>query len=190
LSENSPEGRKRRKIFQQSLHNTKHEIQGLGIEMNQRYTGPGAAIYKDDEDCSAPPGFKRDPILYYEPTTYPGCRLPHAWLSTLVPTERVSTIDLTGHGQFTILTGIGGRELWEHAAQRVIRELRIPIKVYAIGFRQDYEDVYMDWANLREVDEDGAVLVRPDRFVAWRSKTIPEQQDVKLVNVLRRILFL
>ena len=39
------------------------------------------------------------------------------------------------------------------------------------------------------MDEDGCVLVRPDRFVAWRStKMIPDCEG-KLLSVLDKILF-
>jgi hypothetical protein len=188
FSENSSQGRRRRQTFQKTLHATKSEIQGLGIEMNQRYTAPQAAVYRDDEESESPPTFIRDPVRYYEPSTYPGCRVPHVWLTTLVPGKKISTIDLSGKGRFTLFTGIGGREAWRSAAERVKQELKAPIEVFTIGYRQDYEDIYMDWARLREVDEDGAVLVRPDRFVAWRSQSIPEDCEAKLVKVLRRVL--
>ena len=50
----------------------------------------------------------RHPELYLQATTRPGAKLPHAWL---VGTDgrRVSTLDVTGKGQMTLLTGIGGR---------------------------------------------------------------------------------
>jgi hypothetical protein len=168
----------------------RYEVQGLGIEMNQRYTDSEAAVYVEDEEFKTAPAFQRDPILYYEATTYPGCRLPHAWLNTLIPSERISTIDITGKGRFTILTGIGGRQAWSDAASRTSSELGVPIAVYSIGRRQDLEDVYMDWSRLREVDEDGAILVRPDRFVAWRSRNIPVNHEAKLLEVMRKILCL
>jgi hypothetical protein len=133
--------------------------------MNQRYINPLAAVYVDDEELMSPPGFARDPVLYYQPSTYPGCRVPHAWLNTIVPAKRISTIDLTGHGKFTLLTGTGGRKAWAQAAAKVMENLQIPIVVYSIGYLEDYEDVYLDWTRLREVEENGAVLVRPDRVV-------------------------
>ena len=61
---------------------------------------------------------------------------------------------------------------------------------YSIGWKQDYEDVYFDWAKKREVEEDGCVLVRPDRFVAWRSVDMIEDTKKKLEEVMRSILAL
>jgi 2,4-dichlorophenol 6-monooxygenase len=45
----------------------------------------------------------------------------------------------------------------------------VPITVHAIGRGTGGPaDPYGEWAELREVDCDGCVLVRPDRHVAWR----------------------
>ena len=30
------------------------------------------------------------------------------------------------------------------------------------------EDLYHDWHRVREIDEGGALLVRPDGYIAWR----------------------
>jgi 2,4-dichlorophenol 6-monooxygenase len=34
----------------------------------------------------------------------------------------------------------------------------------------DYRDPRSTWARYRQISMQGAILVRPDRFVAWRSK--------------------
>ena len=60
----------------------------------------------------------------------------------------------------------------------------------SIGWKQDYEDVYFDWARRREVEEHGCVLARPDRFVAWRSKEMIDAPTEKLEEVMRSILAL
>jgi hypothetical protein len=66
----------------------------------------------------------------------------------------------------------------------------VEIKSYSIGWKEDFEDVYFDWARRREVDEDGCVLVRPDRFVAWRSKSMVEDCAISLEMVMTKILSL
>lgn len=181
----SAEGIAQRKAFRDAIKNTEHEFHALGIEMGQLYTGAG--IYTADE---AEP-YKRfgraaqDEVLYYEPSTHPGCRLPHVWLNTTIPGKYTSTIDLAGHGAFSLFTGPGGEE-WKNAAKRVAEELGIKINVYSIGYKQDWEDVYFDWDRLSGVEEDGAVLARPDRFVAWRAKNVSEAG--KLRKVLRSVL--
>lgn len=164
-------GRARRSRLQAAIEETEHEYHALGTEMGQYYQS--SAIYTADEKESfySPEVVAQDADLYLTRSTYPGCRLPHVWLNDVVPVERISSIDLAGHGTFTILTGIGG-EAWKSAATKVSSGLGMDIKAYSIGFRQDYEDVYFDWARVRGVDETGCVLVRPDRFVAWRCEVV------------------
>lgn len=191
LTEPSPKGRARRSAFQKAITQSSREFHGLGIEMGQVYSGPG--IYASEE-CLPYKRFGRaaeDEVLYYEPTTYPGCRLPHVWLNKAVPTEPVSTIDLAGHGAFTLFTGIGG-DPWRSAAEAASAELGVPINVYSIGFRQQWEDSYFDWEQLRGVEEDGAVLVRPDRVVGWRAQSVSRSSEspcaMRLLKALKAIL--
>ncbi|KAL4748419.1 hypothetical protein BDW72DRAFT_195796 [Aspergillus terricola var. indicus] len=190
LAEPTVAGRERRQTLQKAVAHTAHEFHGLGIEMNQRYESPG--IYDADEaDPFALPGrAAEDPVLYYEPNTYPGCRLPHVWLNRAIPGQPVSTIDLAGHGAFTLFTGIGG-EPWKQAAESVCGKLGVTVHAHSIGFRQDWEDVYFEWERLRGVEESGAVLVRPDRYVAWRSDGVLKDVaacEEKLSAVLKAIL--
>ena len=185
LSEATPEGVARRQRLQKAVNNTAHEFHGVGVEMNQRYTSP--AIYLADEGPRPP--LPEDPVLEHQITTYPGSRLPHAWLNTKIPGKKFSTIDLAGHGAFCLFTGIGG-SAWKESAGKVGKELGIEINAYSIGWGQDYEDVYFDWARRREIAEDGCVLVRPDRFVAWRSHSLIDEPEAKLLRVLKSILSL
>lgn len=34
-------------------------------------------------------------------------------------------------------------------------KLDVEVECYSIGWKQDYEDMYFDWARRREVEEDG-----------------------------------
>ena len=169
--------------------------------MGQQYTGPGIYTVDEDEPLVYSRGAANadadadadaeDPVLHYQPSTRPGTRLPHVWLNKAVPATPTSTIDLAGRGRVVLLTGIGG-EAWKQAAERVSAELDgVPIVVYSIGFRQDWEDFYFEWERVRGVNESGAVLVRPDRFVAWRAKEVVGDVDAcaeKLGRVMRSML--
>lgn len=176
-------GRKRRQAFQAAIENTTTEFHGLGIEMNQHYVSD--AVYLADQG-PAPP-LPEDKVRTHQITTYPGRRLPHVWLNTRSPGRRLSTIDLAGHGRFCLLTGPGG-QAWKEAAQAVSQTLGLDISSFSIGWKQDYEDVYFDWARKREVEEDGCVLVRPDRFVAWRSKSMVADPAKQLEQVMKSVL--
>jgi hypothetical protein len=185
LKEDSDLGQQRRNELRDLLRLIDREEHGLGIEMNQRYSS--TAIYLEDEK-EGPPPFEKDPLEHYQPTTYPGSRLPHAWLSAAVPSKPISTIDLAGKTGFTLLTGIGGHQ-WRRAAEIATKALGgVPIAVHQIGFRQDHEDRYGVWAKLRGVTESGCVLVRPDYFVAWRCAAWEDANTGKLVHVLKTIL--
>ncbi|KAH8687562.1 FAD binding domain-containing protein [Tricladium varicosporioides] len=183
LSEATPAGVARRQKLQTAVQGTSHEFHAVGMEMNQRYESK--AIFLEDENPRPP--LPKDPVLEHEITTYPGSRLPHAWLNTRFPGSQISTIDLAGHGAFSLFTSIGGGQ-WKTAAESVSNNLGIEIRAYSIGWKQDYEDVYSDWAQRREIAEDGCVLVRPDRFVAWRSHSMIKDPEQKLWHVLKIIL--
>jgi 2-polyprenyl-6-methoxyphenol hydroxylase-like FAD-dependent oxidoreductase len=177
-------GRSRRKVLNDAIDGTAHEFHGIGVEMNHRYVSDAVVL---DDETGEPPQWPEDKVLYHLPSTYPGSRLPHAWLNKRLPmVEHTSTHDLAGHGVFCLLTGVGG-EGWKSAALAVEKELGVVVRAYSIGWEQDWEDVYRDWARKREVEEDGCVLVRPDRFICWRSQGSGNEQE-RLVGVVRKIL--
>ncbi|EMC98772.1 hypothetical protein BAUCODRAFT_103240 [Baudoinia panamericana UAMH 10762] len=184
LKEDSDSGRQRRAEFQAALRLIDREEHGLGIEMNQRYVS--SAVYTHDE-TGGPPPFDRDPLEHYHPSTYPGARLPHAWLSKAVPSKAISTIDLAGKGRFVLLTGIGG-DGWEAAAKTASAKLGVPIAAHQIGFRREYEDRYLEWARLRGISESGCVLVRPDYFIAWRCVKWERDGYERLLKVMKSVL--
>ena len=179
----TPAGAARRQAFRDALEETQHEYNGLGVEMNQRYDG-SIAIYSLDEKANgiSQPGEVDDPfgsarVLTYTPSTIPGRRLPHAWLNTATPNEeQISTHDLAGKGSFCLFTGVGG-DPWLKAAKKIKDNSQLPLNAYSIGYRQDWEDVYNDWARVRGVEETGCVLVRPDRFVCWRFPSVLEDEQ-------------
>ena len=157
-----------------------YEFNAHGVDLNQRYSS--AAI---GPDGTPDPGFERDPELYVQPSTRPGAKLPHAWITA--GTRNLSTLDLGGQGRFTLITGIGG-EPWAEAARIVGKELGLEIATAVIGPGQEYEDPYGDWARLREIGDSGALLVRPDNHVAFRRHDATGDVTASLGDALRRIL--
>ncbi|MFM7334374.1 MAG: 2,4-dichlorophenol 6-monooxygenase, partial [Tabrizicola sp.] len=157
-----------------------YEFDCHGVEMNQRYAS-GAVV---GDGTTAPVGENME--LYYHPTTTPGARLPHAWVCDRAGGKH-STLDLTGKGQFTLLTGIGG-EGWVKAAETVGKALGLPIRAVTIGPRADYEDHVGDWHKVRDIKDGGCLLVRPDHHVAWRSQMASAAAEADLSRALRAIL--
>ncbi len=101
----------------------------------------------------------------------PGTRAPHVWLTRRDDGSRVSTIDLfTRH--FLLLAGSDGRD-WMDAAHHVAARLSMPIEAFRIGGATsdaELQDADSKWPRAYGVTSRGAVLVRPDGIVAWRTK--------------------
>jgi 2,4-dichlorophenol 6-monooxygenase len=168
---------KQRAALREAIAFKVYEFDAHGVDLNQRYTS-GAIV----PDGTPDPGFPRDPELHHQPSSRPGARLPHAWITS--GSRTLSTLDTVGRGRFALLTGIGG-QAWLRAA----REQDVEIATVVIGPGQEYEDPYGDWARLREIPDAGALLVRPDGFVAFRHPgAAPEAAGDLLADALRRIL--
>lgn len=184
LSAPTAAGRERRKKLKETVAYTAHEFGGIGIEMNQRYES--SAVYMADEkEARRPP--PADPVLTYQLSTYPGSRLPHAWINTRKPGKPISTIDLAGHGAFTVLTGIGG-DNWKSAAEKTASKFGVKVNAYSIGWTMDWEDMYGDWADRREIEEDGVIVCRPDRTICWRSMEMREDAEAALEKAVGSVL--
>jgi len=173
---------RQREAIRKSIAFKKYEFDAHGVEMNQRYRS-GAVV----TDGQIEPAFALDADLHYQPTTWPGARLPHAWVYRHGTGAEISTLDLCGHGRFTLLTGLGG-EPWVAAAEAVGQELGIEITTHVIGPRQPHEDHSGDWARASEIRDSGCLLVRPDHHVAWRAEVLAASPKAELGRVMRQIL--
>ncbi|GAA5124586.1 FAD-dependent monooxygenase [Alloalcanivorax gelatiniphagus] len=154
----TPEGETLRTRLYEALELKNTEFNAHGIELNQRYSSaaiqPDATVGEEE--------WPRHPELYLQATTRPGAKLPHAWLVD-AQGRRTSTLDVTGKGQMTLLTGIAGAA-WKDAADK----LDLPfLKTVVVG-QPGALDPYGYWQQIREVPEAGAILVRPDGYIAWR----------------------
>ena len=176
----TPEGAAKRKALREAIDITKYDFDAHGVEMNQRYAS-GAVIQTETPDRE----FSRDPELISQPTSSPGAFIPHAWLTQ--NGHRISTLDLCGGGRFSVLTGIGG-EPWIAAAQDAEQAYNIIVDTHLIGPGQPVEDAYGYFAETRETEENGVLLIRPDRVVGWRCNALTENPGEDLLHVLGQIL--
>ncbi len=117
-----------------------------------------------------PPVPVADPVTDYVPSARPGGRAPHAWLQR--DGRQVSTIDLLGKG-FVLLTSAKATD-WNEAARRV------GIPGHDLGDKE--------WAAAYGVDESGAVLVRPDGYVGWRSASMAKDPVAALGGAMATIM--
>lgn len=178
----TPAAEAQREALREAIAFKKYEFDAHGVEMNQRYRSDAVVT-----DGQIEPAFDLDAELHYQPTTWPGARIPHVWLFDGVTGEKHSTLDLCGKGRFTLFTGIGG-EAWEAAAAEVGAETGLDIRVHVIGPRRKIVDHSGDWARARDIRDSGCILVRPDQHVAWRAEAMSDQPAAELRRVLTKIL--
>jgi 2,4-dichlorophenol 6-monooxygenase len=176
----TPRGAAKRAALVKAMELKNYEFNAHGVELGQFYES--AAIIPDGSVRPVP---ARDPELYYQPSTVPGSRLPHVWVGNAA--RKLSTLDLAPYTRFTLITGITG-EAWSAAADSVARDLGIPLETVVIGPGREVTDIYYDWARIREVEEDGALLVRPDKHIGWRSMSLPADPEQALRTAMTSLL--
>ncbi|HEX8005160.1 MAG TPA: FAD-dependent monooxygenase [Trebonia sp.] len=177
---NTPRGAAKRAALVKAMELKNYEFNAHGVEMGQFYSS--TAIVSDGSSRPEP---QRDPELYYQPSTVSGSHLPHVWVGDA--TRKLSTLDLAPYTRFTLITGIAG-EAWVPAAEKVASDLGVPIETVIIGPGREITDIYYDWARIREIDEDGILLIRPDKHIGWRSATLPENPEQALRAAMTALL--
>jgi putative polyketide hydroxylase len=97
----------------------------------------------------------------------PGTHAPHLILEQAG--RLISTLDLLG-SHFVLLAGPNG-DHWKEVAQRAKELLRLDLSYHQIGgTRGDLIDVKNEFCSAYGITSTGAVLIRPDSFIGWRSK--------------------
>jgi len=153
------------------------EFQAHDVEIG--FTYASSAVVDDGTEPIA----RDDMGRIYQPNTRPGSRLPHAWLER--NGQRLSTHDLTTPGALVLITDAAGAA-WTEAAGAAQTKLGVTIDVVKIG--EHATDVDGTWATYHGVQDGGAVLVRPDNHVAWRSQTVSSTPGDDLTAALTQIL--
>lgn len=150
----------------------KEFLNEIGLVFGARYKS--AAVVSDGQAETT-----EDQVLQYVPSAAPGCRAPHVWL--IKAGQRLSTLDLLGRN-FVLLCAPKG-SAWRDAAARV----QAP-KIVTIVIGDDIQDQDGNWLQVYGLDEDGAVLVRPDGHIAWRSRSGVGNPSVALGAAVDAIL--
>jgi 2-polyprenyl-6-methoxyphenol hydroxylase-like FAD-dependent oxidoreductase len=114
------------------------------------------------------------------PVGRPGSRAPHVPLDR--EGQRISAIDLYG-SEFVLLAD---RQPWAEAGRLVAERLGVRLQAIVLG--ADVVDIEGRWRERYGVGEGGAVLVRPDGYIAWRSPAPDAAPADTLERVLRQIL--
>ncbi|MDT7612469.1 MAG: putative polyketide hydroxylase [Pseudonocardiales bacterium] len=132
-------------------------------------------------DGSPPPGHEVA-VDTYHPSARPGARAPHLWVRT--PNGRASTIELF-HDGFTVVAGASG-DAWTKAARKLNEASPAPVRGYTLGIDLHAETDQPDdeFGRLYGIDPGGAVLVRPDGHVAFRSRGAVSDPAAVLADAL------
>lgn len=120
----------------------------------------------------------------HSPSGSPGTHAAHVVLER--DGERRSTIDLFGHNA-VLLTGAEG-EAWQQAAERAAAQFGLPLDTYRVGARGDFSDPEGRFLAAYGIRADGAVLVRPDGFIGWRTEMVDADPASALTEGLSRML--
>ena len=108
------------------------------------------------------------PSLMFALDGRPGRRVPHVWIER--KGERISTLDVCGE-RFVLLAGAeGGR--WIRAAEELSLSLSVEIDAYVVGEQGDLLAPTGHFEAANGVSETGVILVRPDDYIAFRSRRI------------------
>ncbi|PIN26119.1 Monooxygenase involved in coenzyme Q (ubiquinone) biosynthesis [Handroanthus impetiginosus] len=200
LNENNPLGSSRLSKLKQIFEEGKSlQLQFPAEDLGFRYS-KGALMSDGDGSSGAqetPTGRRRD----YVPSSDPGSRLPHMniqLLSNLSSKDAFSTLDLVSVDNIEfllIIAPITGSYQLAQAAFKVAEELKLPLKVCVMWQKNttdetcSSETVLQPWKNFIDVIEvknsptspswwdlcrmtnRGAILVRPDEHIAWRTKS-------------------
>jgi 2-polyprenyl-6-methoxyphenol hydroxylase-like FAD-dependent oxidoreductase len=150
----------------------------LGLDLGVHYEGAGAFVPDD-----APPPTVTDPVVDFIPHAKPGYRAPHFWYKETGDMERRSSIMLFDN-VFVLLAGDKG-QAWVDAARSLGDAPRI--KSYVVGGSGELAPE-VSFTDLYGVSNEGAVLVRPDGHVAFRSKVGVQDARQTLREVLDKVL--
>jgi hypothetical protein len=151
-------------------------VDDLSMEIGYRYHSPaivseagtGAALYEDPRRSQA----------------MPGTRAPH------VPLQRdgmqISTLDLFGKN-FCLLAAADGAGYCD-AARDAAADLGLALDAYCIAGSENVSDRDGRFAEAYGLSDSGAVIVRPDGFVAWRAKEASGASTALMGTVLSSLL--
>jgi 2,4-dichlorophenol 6-monooxygenase len=176
-----PEDAAHRRGALRAIRRLSMEANELNVEYGYRYRS--AAIVPD----GSPEPEAIDDIRLYEPSTRPGSPLPHAWIDD-ESGHRRPLKDLVVPGRFLLIAGEDGQD-WCAAAAALAEVNGLPIDALRIGHIDgDLFDPRLAWAQFRGITTKGAVLVRPDRVVCWRTAGASGNTAATLAEALGKVL--
>lgn len=183
LWEDLPNSAEKRHALNRAIGSQTIEFRHHNVEFGYTYDPATSSAVVDD---GSPAHIPLDPVRLYEPRTKPGHPLPHAWVERAG--ERLPLGRLVEGGRFVLIAGEEGHA-WVDAAEKLAAERNIPLRAGRVGvLDSDYVDVRCAWLKNREISPTGAVLVRPDRYIGFRSIEGVDDPAAALAAALDQIL--
>jgi 2-polyprenyl-6-methoxyphenol hydroxylase-like FAD-dependent oxidoreductase len=156
------------------------------VELGYRYSSSAVVVEDDGDGAMVENALVENALVENpaEPSARPGTRAPHLVVAS--DSEPISLLDVMGHG-FVLFAGGEGAS-WCDAAPAVAATLGLTLDAYAVGSRGALVDEQGLFEELYGVGPAGASLIRPDGFVAWRTRSAGDDAEAVLHAVLSRIL--
>lgn len=126
------------------------------------------------------------PSLFFSIDGRPGSRAPHFWVD--YQGRRISTLDLAGKS-FVLLAGAEGTG-WLEAIQHAKSAPRIDVVAYRAGPEGELTSSKGVFETAAGISPRGAILVRPDGFVAWRQRRHSTNHQSEIERAIRQALCL
>lgn len=127
-----------------------------------------------------------DDVRVYQPDTRPGYPLPHACVECTG--ERRALREVAPPTHWMLIAGEDGAE-WCAAATKAAAERGIDLAAFRVGHVDgDWLDPRLAFVRVRQFRRSGAILVRPDRVIAWRSLTADEDPAARIGAALDQLL--
>ncbi|KAG0583412.1 hypothetical protein KC19_3G134100 [Ceratodon purpureus] len=180
----------------------------LGFRYGEGALVPEVEQTSSRRKVSAPTGRRQE----YLPSSQPGARLPHFPIviyhhmdSSPSSKKSCSTLDLISESEIHLVLIVGSNEsgrTWAEAALSAAKLSAVPLKIVFMcpGKVNESEvfsvpkwvsasesilthaEVDQGWWELCGIPDVGAILVRPDEHVAWRSTTAPDRSSDQLLR--------
>ena len=175
-----PDSAAKRHALNRAVGSQTMEFRHHNVEFGYRYDS--TAIVDDGSAEYVP----LDAVRLYEPSTKPGHPMPHAFVER--QGERTALGTLVHGGKFLLLAGEQGHA-WVEAAEKIAAENDLPLEAGTVGvLDSDFVDVRCAWLKNRAISSTGAVLVRPDRYVAFRALDAVTDPHAALKDALSQVL--
>lgn len=149
VDEDSEEGRALRRKIHKHYQSHDGENRDFGIEMGYRYTSP--VIFLQNDEGPEPSWSPRN----YIPTTWPGGRAPHVFLSDGTP-----IFDRLGKDWSLLI--FTSEDMGQRFLVKAAERLSLPLTLVSLAHEEYASKLY----------EKNLILVRPDHHVAWRAYSI------------------